>query len=69
MNDNVYAQTQPIIRQIPDQQTQERILLDAQDQSQWHAIFSTIGEICGIQSLVASLKEYRYELKWYVFTL
>lgn len=68
MNNEVFAQTDAIIRQIPDKATRRRIALDAKNQSRWSAIFSTTGELRSFQSQEGKLTDYRFELKWYVFT-
>ncbi|WP_395376807.1 hypothetical protein [Marinicella sp. W31] len=70
MNGEVFAQLDGIIRQIPERsesrQTRKRIALDAEEQSRWHAIVSTTGEIRAFQSKSAQLNANRRGLEWYV---
>jgi len=71
MNGEVFAQLDGIIRQIPersaDRQSRRRIALDAEQQSRWHAIVSTTGEIRAFQSLSGTLNTHARGLQWYVF--
>ena len=70
MNDEVFAQLDGIIRQIPERaenrQSRRRIALDAEQQSHWHAIVSTTGEIRAFQSLSGQLNTHQRGLEWYV---
>ncbi len=68
MNGEVFAQIDDIIRQIPDQKTRKSIALDAKEQSRWHAIFSTTGEVQAFQSRDKKLNTRQRTLKWYVDT-
>ena len=72
MNGEVFAQLNGIIRQIPERsenrQSRRRIALDAEEQSHWHAIVSTTGEIRAFQSKSAQLNTHQRGLEWYVFT-
>lgn len=65
-NGEVLAQTQGIIRQIPERPEYKRIALDAAEQSKWHAIFSTTGEIRSFQTAKGELGDMRFPLKWVV---
>lgn len=65
MQDELYAQTEGIIRQIPNRDEQH-VLLDAKEQSRWHAIFSTNGKVHSFQSTQGELGVYRFGLKWFV---
>ena len=67
MNGEVFAQTHGIIRQLPDRETRKRIALDASEQSHWHAILATTGELRSFQSVEGELKDYRFPLKWFVY--
>lgn len=66
MNGEVFAQVNSIIRQIPDKETRQFILLDAEKQSEWHAILSTTGEIRHFQTLNKKLNRSHFALEWYV---
>lgn len=66
MNEDVFAQANPIIRQIPDKKTRNTIYLDAEQQSQWRAIFSTSGELSHFQSIDKKMHQSRFGLKWFV---
>lgn len=65
MNNELFAQSTGIVRQIPNFEGSPRIALDAHEQSHWHAIFSTTGEVRHFQSLQAELRDSRFELRWY----
>jgi len=68
MNGEVFAQLRGIIRQKPDRETRKRIALDAEDQSSWHAILSTTGELRSFQSVKSKLADSQFELKWYAYS-
>ncbi len=65
MNGEVFAQLDGIIRQIPDRETRRSIALDAENQSQWHAIVATTGELQAFQSSEGQLNQRQFEYKWY----
>ena len=68
INEEVFAQVSSITKQIPDFSENSRIALDATEQSKWTAIMSTSGEFRSFQSVESKLKDYQFELKWFVFT-
>jgi len=68
INGEAFAQVSSIVKQIPDFSENSRIALDAKAQSKWTAIMSTSGEFRSFQSVEAKLKDYQFELKWFVFT-
>ena len=67
MNGEVFAQWEGIVRQIPDRQTRRSIALDAKEQSQWHAIISTTGQLQSFQSVNPTLGSNQFTYKWYGF--
>lgn len=66
MYNDVLAQTSAITRQIPDFQ-KKLIKLDAEEQSQWTAIFSTTGRVESFQSSEKVSKEFFFPIKWYAY--
>ncbi len=68
MNGEVFAQFDGIIRQIPDRETRRSIALDAENQSQWHAIVGTTGALQAFQSSQGQLNSRQFEYKWYALT-
>ncbi len=68
MNGEVFAQFNGIIRQIPDRETRRSIALDAKNQSQWHAIVSTTGQLRAFQSIEGDLNNHQFAYKWYGLT-
>lgn len=67
MNGEIFAQAPDIIRQIPQLGEFASIALDAEDQSHWHSIFSTTGQMQSFQSVNSQLLSRQVTLKWYVF--
>ncbi len=65
MNGEVFAQLDGIIRQIPDRETRRSIALDAKEQSQWHAIVATTGQIQSFQSIKSTLGSNQFTYRWY----
>jgi len=63
----VFAQSDNIIRQIPERPSYKRIALDASEQSKWHAIFSTTGELRSFQSKEKKLASHQFPLHWFVY--
>lgn len=63
IDEELFAQSDAIIRQIPEKTD---IALDAENQSHWHAIFSTTGKVRTFQSLEKKLHDYNFEISWFV---
>lgn len=68
MNGELFAQVDAISRQIPHRQTRKSVALDAKEQSRWHAILATTGEIKSFQSIGGGLKSHQMPMQWYVFS-
>ncbi len=62
--DELFAQIDGIVRQIPRGENQT-IDLDAVEQSHWHGLFGTTGEVRNFQSKAGELKSWRDTLRWY----
>lgn len=67
VNGEVFAQPVGIIRQNPQRPDYKSILLDAKEQTRWHAILSTTGELNSFNSAKDVVSIHQVKLSWYVY--